>query len=1483
MTKHSARRLTTRRLLAAVMLVPGGAVLPSQAEVTTTGSVSPNPLWSTAQDDLTVSSTGQVLGSMNIFNGGFVVSRDGTVRDRDTAVSVTGAGSQWLMFGDLLVGFSGGGSLFVQDGGAVTNQDAVITGVSTGDIGQVSIDGAGSNWTTHGDLFIGAESVNDSRSGIVSLTNGAVANVDGLTFIGNDPNNSSQLDFNNATLNTHAGIAPLGALRGTGTINADYWLLHGDHSIMAAVDLPTTLAFDQRPGLDISVNLAWTQPLDQLDFFGTDFGNLTLGGGLDVASTDGFVGYSMGTPGAVMALEGAGTSWTIARELHIGNLQHGELHITQGASVVLDGSLVDHFHGIRVGFGAGGDGRLVVDGAGSVFDAAGSGLDMLLGNTAGNGLGRMEVMAGGDIRLVELDLLNGSMLVDGVGSSLSTAALEVRPHAAATPDQPPQVVFSNGATVTSTSGTITGIGNDYVRAVVDGDGSRWAIGSFLHVGSNQGTGHLEVTGGAVLTSGVGRLGHDWQGAGTTTVTISGGGSAWHIANDLDLGDNANAVLNIADGGVVTVGGTLTVNRIAGSSALSYVELDNGTLTIDEGFLTAMTVLGTGTVNTNTWLLEGIHTVAQVADLPTMMQASHLSAQDLTINARWDIGPGNTFESFGVDGGDITMSGGFQVFSFDGYVGYTTGASGQLTLTGSDTEWQSSGLHVGWFGEGTLRIEDGAEAIYSHHSDLGRVAGAVGNIVVTGVGSELTGTGNFELNIGLEGTGSVRLENGASASTRTVWLGREDGGLGQITVTGAGSVWSSTSPLHIGSLDATGKGIVHITDGGQAFFAYTTLGHSEPNSGTLTIDGPGSRMVSDGGFDTGQADSARLTITDGGELIVDGISHFNGIAMVDGTGARWEVTDELFLGDGYAASLAVTNGAAVVTGDAFVGYNPSSTGSDADGDVLVDGAGSTWTANGSVMLGGDRFDRGNETPGTLTVSDGGAVNVTGALFVDRSTAGSFVHLDSGTLNVGSVLALNPQVTGTGTINADYWLIHGNHTISDFSPLPTQLLLDQEPGQNITVNIAWSDPSRHFEFFGVDDGNVVMNGGLAISSDTGHLGFNSSASGDLTLDGVATRWDIDDEFYVGHYGDGTLHVQNEAALTADETFIAHQPGTSGLIQINGVGSTVATDDLYIGYGGDGELRIEAGGSYTPANSGMSVQIAEEAGSTGHLLVRDPGSELEVGFNLFVGNFGEGQLTIESGGHVTSNAAYIAYWPNSTGIVTVDGAGSFWEADSTVRVGHQGDGQLVITDGGHVTAITLSIGVAIPGAPPITTRSSGLTHVTGPGSRLDVASNLQVGALTDGVLLIEDGALLVGRNGFIAAGSTSTGIATVRGTGSAWQMTEDLTVGNQSPDAILVIEDGGLVTNLDATLRGEAILRGAGSAWNSAGHVTVKDGGRLRIEDGAAVDIGGVLTVEVGGVDHLRPGCRRTDTDVDREQRRPVGLARYRTRPRRRGRVR
>lgn len=261
--------------------------------------------------------------------------------------------------------------------------------------------------------------------------------------------------------------------------------------------------------------------------------------------------------------------------------------------------------------------------------------------------------------------------------------------------------------------------------------------------------------------------------------------------------------------------------------------------------------------------------------------------------------------------------------------------------------------------------------------------------------------------------------------------------------------------------------------------------------------------------------------------------------------------------------------------------------------------------------------------------------------------------------------------------------------------------------------------------------------------------------------------------------------------------------GAVQIDG-GSEIRSENLIIGASGErggftrfgtGVMRITGFGSLY--NNDPTILpyglVFEEFGT-----IRD----VEAGYDLFVGDEGNGTLEISFGGRAEiQDAVVVGNTGSAIGSLIVTGADSFlgsggFEAGAinttdphAMIIGRLGTGQMHITEGGIVYALAPSttedeaaVAAAIGGNPYIDSDipeagGQGYVVVDGPGSKWIVGGTLQVGAFhnsTIGDIGGEDPAGL----------ETVYGNTIGRGT---------LTVSNQGTVTVLYPSDG-TTTNID-----------------------------------------------------------------------------------------
>ena len=231
-------------------------------------------------------------------------------------------------------------------------------------------------------------------------------------------------------------------------------------------------------------------------------------------------------------------------------------------------------------------------------------------------------------------------------------------------------------------------------------------------------------------------------------------------------------------------------------------------------------------------------------------------------------------------------------------------------------------------------------------------------------------------------------------------------------------------------------------------------------------------------------------------------------------------------------------------------------------------------------------------------------------------------------------------------------------------------------------------------------------------------------------------------------GALTITGAGGLAVSQnSFIGKTAGTSGVVTVTGAGASWNTvSSVFIGDVGNGQVSLLSGG-HIIAGGGA---IGDFAGSVGVLTIDGAGSLWTSTGNVSVGNSGQGTLTITNGGQMMADQTYAG--GSTTSVITVDGMGSQLTDNTTLQIGNTGvGGQLNITSGGAVTTTNAAIGAG----------AAGQANVTGAGSAFTVTNDLSIG--TGSTLTVSGGAALsVAING---TGVTGTGVINIgAGVGSA-----------------------------------------------------------------------------------------------------------------------
>ncbi len=741
---------------------------------------------------------------------------------------------------------------------------------------------------------------------------------------------------------------------------------------------------------------------------------------------------------------------------------------------------------------------------------------------------------------------------------------------------------------------------------ISGDGTTPGplVNGPLTVGGS-GTGFLTITNGAAVTT-TGNLGNVVIGSvGTGTITI-GSATAPNLAHLSTLTNNGP----LFEAGAIVVGdsgnGTLIVNQDGAVSGFEGARLgegtgSQGTVTVNGGSLnvvdphTGFGELDVGLSGHGTLTIQNGGTVTSAAGVIATVAGSGGSSATVTgTNSIWNI-------TGGASGGSLTIGNG-DLGSLSILAGGTVNAAGANSIYVGPAPSFSLPPPPLPNGAGTLIVDNGRLIANGATINVG-VFGSAGSTMTVRNGAQVVGDGG---SIG----GFVPISPGVSST-------------GVVTVTGAGALFDDARDS-ANAVDATSNlfidnpvsmtGLV-IQQGGQVITgsAFVSDFGQDNTVNTVVVDGAGSKWTTLAALNIGYfspdpvnfpfhagASTGAVTITNGGQVaaasINIGVLPDGGAGAIDkiavsGTGSNLQASGMLAVGLFGAGDLTVSNGATVSASTGVIGFSSAAPGSltqtgvgvldtsnlgaNSVGTVTVTGAGSTWTV-GSLIVGDNTSTDtsgtftgigGGSASGTLTVANGGAVNVgSGAGVIDVAlNAGA-----TGIINIGAPAGQTAVAPGTISASA---IVFGagtgsivfNHTSTSYTfgiPLQGNGSVDVESGRTIlTATNTYTGTTT------INGGVLEVDGSIANSSSV-----TVNAGGTLTGSGTVgtTQINAGGTLAPGAAGGtamaiaGTLTFQPNALyvvlLGPATATIADVSGTASLAGIVQVAGTPVSNKTY-----------------------------------------------------------------------------------------------------------------------------------------------------------------------------------------------------------------------------------------------------------------------------------------------------------------------------------
>ena len=338
------------------------------------------------------------------------------------------------------------------------------------------------------------------------------------------------------------------------------------------------------------------------------------------------------------------------------------------------------------------------------------------------------------------------------------------------------------------------------------------------------------------------------------------------------------------------------------------------------------------------------------------------------------------------GGQLVINGVLQV-GLGSYAGLSIVNGGAVNVTGSANGPVSS------FGSASLYIANRGLASFGGGLNLGAnglqtsalvttAVMAVGGILQLGAG----GGGTLTIN----GGGQVVLSSATDSSAPYLQVAAVGGSSGSLTVDGVNSLLLLAN--NSGAVGYAGTGTLAVTGGGAARFNASANSSNNALNPALTIGRYG-----------------------------------NGTVNVSGTGSLVAAGGSIIVGGNGQGTLRVLGGA-TVTSTGFVPAQAAlavGAGGGGTGAVFIDGSGSSLTATGVTILGGDNrgsfFSPGGA--GTISVTGGGrfqsgatTILYGSAISVDATSQAVMYGnvIDSGTISSAGTLVISGALYGGGSV-------------------------------------------------------------------------------------------------------------------------------------------------------------------------------------------------------------------------------------------------------------------------------------------------------------------------------------------------------------------------------------------------------------------------------------------------------------------------------------
>ncbi len=452
-----------------------------------------------------------------------------------------------------------------------------------------------------------------------------------------------------------------------------------------------------------------------------------------------------------------------------------------------------------------------------------------------------------------------------------------------------------------------------------------------------------------------------------------------------------------------------------------------------------------------------------------------------------------------------------------------GSTGDVLLSGASTLWTNTNSLTLNQGDASLTVQSGA-VLNTNSMTVGSTFSSIADVILDGSGSQINVTGQLNLsNVG--GVSTMQVRNGADLTSGDSNIGNIGiGADARVTVSGAGSTWTSTGKIAASLRGDAPGGLLRIEDGAVVTSVSGAIGELNDSQGAAEIDGSGSAWNMTGDLDVGEG-MASLKITNGGTVsnlnadigAVSGDGRTIDIA-VDGAGSLWEIGASMSGGSG--GTMAITNGGKVTADFAVTGI-----------DFTVDGPGSHWDIDDFASL-------GSSTLNPATISNGGLLTNNGA-----SLSNIDMHVTDATWNNSAEVTLNGSTASNLTISDGASVFNDDATLVTSNGRFAHVTVEG-PGSTwinngvVTLGAAADNGSGSG---GV--ANLTIRNGAFVYSEQAYAATVATGSANILIEGAGTNWDIDGDMVLGG-ANLTTPGGNAHATVASDAFL----GMAGRLKVH-----------------------------------------------------------------------------------------------------------------------------------------------------------------------------------------------------------------------------------------------------------------------------------------------------------------------------------------------